>query len=345
MMKNMKSLKRIGNRNRIEILLFLFITFIVLVSCIDPASRQFLSVEKITVINGFPYLLVEEKMSWGPGCCDPAINHIYSGSIFADNWQLSNEENNEIVDKFNGERILPIVDCYPKNRSICYRITETGNIDYSEDGGESWNRDWKIPVGRERYMKGYIGITGSDYVEISTIPRDLAVINSGKSFIAIIPCGIQGLLIKRGNGDWERVAIRSEDEYVLSAEPLPYKAKNFSDLSYSVGWELQLSVYFVAILAIVLYFRGRKVVKTRISDQEEKYNSSLDFLLLITIGYSSIILVSAWLAFILWGFGFIPFYEVSVTLTLLALIFSVIAWRRRFDKRFSNKMDIEDGDA
>ena len=137
---------------RHNLLILLSVVFAGLLSACDLISRDYLSVEKVVVANNVPYLRVWEWCSQGIGC-GPAEVHYYTSQNFGKTWyEIPPKPFLEVDDGSDVSKMNLISACVPSNMQLCYRLTGNEQIEASQNGGDSWQIDWRMPPGRKEYM-------------------------------------------------------------------------------------------------------------------------------------------------------------------------------------------------
>ncbi|MFN8386502.1 MAG: sialidase family protein [Anaerolineales bacterium] len=130
---------------------------------------------------------------------------------------------------------LPIVVCAPNNQNECYRVNGNGNVEISEDAGNSWRISWELPPERIAYL---------DRVNpgMDLGPHDLIIIKWKDQDYVLVAVGKEGILRKElPNGEWERISVQN-------AEPTPYRAENFSSI-FAAVWREALIWFLLSLLA------------------------------------------------------------------------------------------------
>ncbi len=320
------------NRKYIEIIVFAIIAFIVITSC-SPAYETYLSVDQIITDDSLVYLLISDDESWYRDNNDLSYYHYWMSEDAGQNWSSVSKNEIESLNELLVELTLPVIECVPDNDQVCYRIDGHEFVEISHDGGESWDLDWKIPLGRKRYMQGKglwerlgIPFRYSGGLESVSTPRDLKVIGTNGSHIVIVAMGKQGLLAKTTDGVWIRRGVVIKSDYERAALPSPYKASDFGGIADKLGGELFLIAFLSAMLLIILYNNGKRVVLAKNSMQDDELSEALDQLMEITVLVSVIVLFSSWILLVLWGYWIIPTYGISVGLSIVIAVGALYKW-------------------
>ena len=338
------------NRKTSELIIFQLFVLLVIFSCY-PAISPYLSIDQIIIDKDLIYLIATNEESWDHTCNDPACFHYLVSTNYGNEWLSVSDNDFGLEDEIELEKNLTVVECVPGNSQVCYRIDGNEYVEISMNGGSSWDIDWKIPIGRKKYMQGrgpfrLSGILPAyplDSVSVNT-PRDLKIISNNGSYKVFVAMGIQGLLIKEANEVWNRRGVIINSDIVRSALPSPYRAYNFPDLFDNVMFEIILSIILSAILAMILYNKGKGEFKKVFNKQTVDLIEELDRLLQITFGSSIVVLCSSWILISLWGFGIIPIYEISLALILLVTVIVINKWSKKKNKLIEKFEGIGTGD-
>lgn len=218
---------------RISLVFYIGIFTLMLSAC-SPAVYEVHVVEKIAVSNQVLYVQASEDCNY----CENVGGYVYFASNDnGETWREVASPSVEIIQilERNQNNKSPI--CLSDDPQICYRITDTERVEFSVDGGVSWQVDWQIPVGRKYYMQRH-----SLYFSPDTNPRDIKIIESGGGYFVAVAMGNQGVLVKTSNGEWNRYAVGK-------ASPTPYQSASFSEAT-----DVLFNEWIVAILIAIGFF-------------------------------------------------------------------------------------------
>lgn len=332
MLKNMQKRSDSKKRNPAEIAVFAVITFLVIISC-SPAYEMYLSVDQIITDDSLVYLVISDDESWYRENNDISYYHYLMSEDAGQNWSSVSKNEIKSLNELLLDITLPVIECVPDNDQVCYRIEGHEFVEISHDGGESWDIDWKIPLGRKRYMQGKglwerLGIPFSYSGGLDSVPtpRDLKVIGANGSHIVIVAMGKQGLLAKTTDGVWIRRGVVIKSDYERAALPAPYKASDFGGIADKLGGELFLIAFLSAMLLIILYNNGKRIILTKNAMQDDEQPEALDQLMETTVLVSVIVLFSSWILLVLWGYWIIPTYGISVGLSIVIAVGALYKW-------------------
>lgn len=152
--------------------------------------------------------------------------------------------------------MLPIVECSQENPKMCYRIAARGQVEESEDGGQTWRIAWRIPPGREYFMQR-VAEYGMCWRAVDPGPYDLILPKTGKHTV-IVAMGTEGLLVRQRDGIWELVSTSDYD----AARRLPYYARNLDEALKAVAREVDFAVLVALFVLWLLSFRSAQIVKS-----------------------------------------------------------------------------------
>lgn len=167
-------------------------------------------------------------------------------------WQTTRFDNLplELQSDLHESPLSESIQCNPVNPDRCYRIsTDQRAIEASDDGGNSWLRDYRIPVERITYMKHLARAPLSCTPEIDLTPRDLALLPQGEGEIVVVAMGYQGVLLRAPTGEWERVAV-------FESDPLPLKATSLPDIFWILIYETVSLLLFLPVAWTILHAKG-----------------------------------------------------------------------------------------
>jgi len=317
-------------KKNLEILVFLILALLVISACY-PSISPYLRINQFIVDDDHIYLIASNEEGWDHACIEQRCLHFLMSNNSGKDWSSISYLEFEFQGKVKAEPSLNKIECVSGNESICYKIDGNENVQISIDGGNTWEIDWRIPIGRRWYMEpanlwdAILPEYPMDDVSEFT-PRDLITISENDTHIVFVAMGTEGLLIKGIDGGWIRRGVIIEGDVRRYASPSSYKATSLLDLSDRIGLEIILSIFLAAILAIVLYTGGKREFKSEFDFQDEILSEALDRLMEITIGASSITICCSWILISLWGFGFIPIYGIAFALTILFTILIIKKW-------------------
>ncbi|MDW8327700.1 MAG: hypothetical protein RMK99_14145 [Anaerolineales bacterium] len=125
----------------------------------------------------------------------------------------------EISSTLFSEVTYPVLACAPDDPTHCYRLPDQSRVEYSTDGGRTWQLAWELPWGRLQYMKRYHligsckGIAGVD-----TRLNDVVLLSNNGQVTVIVAMGNEGVLVREPDGRWQRYGLG------YGAEPTPFSA-------------------------------------------------------------------------------------------------------------------------
>jgi hypothetical protein len=252
----------------------------ILSSC-DPLSLPYLTANRVIVVNGTPYIHVSENQSWGPGCCSLNENHYFVSQDDGKTWEEISSVPAEMPVAIEDPTKVQLTICVPNDEKVCYRIAGKDDIEVSDNGGKSWQVDWRMPLGRKRYMERNPDLTPFVHVIPDTLPFDFGILTTGDKHVVIAAMGNQGVLIKSSSGVWERYAIPSITKHPMLATPLPFYASNFNDAKKVLGTETTWLFLLTFLIFTFLSFSAwRRIRNTSEKIYRKKVQwSSLPFFL------------------------------------------------------------------
>jgi hypothetical protein len=350
MMNTIRKLFSRRKRNPAEILLFAIISFLVIISC-SPAYPAFLSVDQIIINESSAYLIVSDEESMWIECNDPSCYHYLISENNGSDWASTPWREFIYFEEVNIVN-YPVIECVQDASNVCYRIDGQDIVEISYDGGESWDIEWRIPIGRKRYMEseGFWEKTGifpdyPDPMENVDPPKDLKIISNNGSHKVIVAMGNGGLLIKGKDGSWSRRGVTIISDFKRSAIPKPYKASDFQGISDSVGTELFFLSIVSIIMLTVIYNIGKKELIEKNNWQEFETKEELDRMMEISVFSSLGFMFSSWILFVLWGYWIIPIYEISWALTVVIGGVLIFTWWKKKKKIVENFQGTIEEDA
>jgi len=207
----------------------------------------YLIANQVIVVDNTPYIHVSQNQSWGVGCCIEDTDIYFVSKDYGKTWEKASFTPTEKYSTANHPEEVKKTECVANDTNTCYRITGLEQVEVSNDSGKTWQIDWKMPLGRKKYMERNPDITHLEKVKPDTIPFDLGILSMENSHVVIIAMGNQGVLVKSPSGVWERYAIPFKSEL---GKPLPFYASNFKEAAQSLGTEtvwLFLITFFVFV--------------------------------------------------------------------------------------------------
>jgi hypothetical protein len=143
----------------------------------------------------------------------------------------------------------------PHNPLILYRVKREryrrereGRVEYSEDGGSTWQIAWQVPAGRRQFVDRSVreGLFAWPTIEMG--PNDLAF-TPDSSGTLVVAMGTEGVLVRDPSGTWARYPVGS-------TSPTPFStlnpAKVIDILDYPEGVVLDFSVLLVSVVVSIL---------------------------------------------------------------------------------------------
>ncbi|MFO7536932.1 MAG: hypothetical protein R6X32_02600 [Chloroflexota bacterium] len=146
------------------------------------------------------------------------------------------------------------IACLENDPLLCYR---TGHeiVEVSTNGGQTWQVAWQIPPERREYMNrlAFSGPVAS--VPINMGPHDLLLKLTGNDeHILVAALGNEGLLVRMGDGTWERKSVAGE------ATPTPLVAADWYEAHRPLAGEFAIwqSLWLFLILIPYAFNRFRR---------------------------------------------------------------------------------------
>jgi len=113
-----------------------------------------------------------------------------------------------------------VAACVDNNPLLCYRGIDE-RVEFSANGGQTWQIAWQIPPGRREYMER---ISTCKRLEART--NDLLIISDNEQeYIVVVAMGNEGILLRLADGSWERKRVGWE------TEPTPFAAESIFSLA------------------------------------------------------------------------------------------------------------------
>jgi hypothetical protein len=257
-------------------LLFTLALFVsVILSGCDPNGLPYLAVNRVVIKDNTPYLLVLERCSWGVSCPSSEQNRYFTSSNEGKTWQELSSPPLEMQPAIESPGKYQAITCVPQDSRICYRVTGGEQVDFSNDGGQTWQIDWHQPIGRKTYMERDKLYTMLLHVVPDTAPYSIGIIQNKDKYIVIAALGNQGVLVKSENGSWDRYAVSpsipsSVPDYAMpsntsrvipaSAAPIAYAATSIDEIKQSLNLEILRILLTAMIFFMTLsIFRWRRV--------------------------------------------------------------------------------------
>jgi len=219
---------------KVWVLICLVLLSLVLSGC-DPASMEFLFVDQVLVVNGFPYIHVQGLCSYGIGDCQ-LKDFYFMSSDGGYTWQQLDMPPAELthLPDTTGPQTRQI--CLSGQPQICYLIQGTSQVNYSSDGGRTWQVDWSIPQSRVYYVERRANLPFKESPTL--IPYDLAVLESATGHTVIAAWGNQGVLLKSPASEWIQIEIKVTDAAYPPATPIPLQATSLTRAIDFIGLEV-----------------------------------------------------------------------------------------------------------
>jgi len=215
-------------------------------SCFDPKD-----VFRLVVVDGRLYVgaAFSEWPSdpgghgWYVYACDADFNCEEELAEVSDDLWLALSRGNEGL----------VAACVDANPLLCYRGRDE-RVEFSANGGQTWQIAWQIPPGRREYMER---VSFCKHVEVGL--NDLLIIpDDNQDYLVVVAMGNEGILIRRANGSWERKQVGWE------TAPTPFTADNFlqavssTDTEYAL-WQVAWVVLLLTTFGLV-WFDGMRLV-------------------------------------------------------------------------------------
>ena len=179
------------------------------------------TVERVAVVDGRPVLGLS---LWEGG--PRSVAYMMEGLLA---WATDEDPPPDVLEEINRTVELPLTVCDPSDSPVCYRIDGRAQIERSTDGGQTWQVDWSLPVGRQAFLDRYPG--GPIQMcakEVDMGPYDMAFVDRDGDRLLVVAMGNEGIQIRTPDGTWERRGV-------LSAEPTQYAALSLGQ-AVSVVW-------------------------------------------------------------------------------------------------------------
>lgn len=234
-------------KNRNYLIFALCIIFAGILSSCDPMAFPYLIVNQVIIADNSPYIHVSQNQSWGVGCCIEDTDLFFVSKDYGKTWKKTSFTPAEKFPTTNHPEEVKKTECVANDTKVCYRITGLEQVEISKDSGKTWQIDWKMPLGRKKYMARNPDITHLEKVTPDTIPFDLGILSMDNSHVVIVAMGNQGVLVKSSSGLWERYAVPFKSEL---GKPLPFYASSFKEAVKSLVTEtvwLFLLIFFVFV--------------------------------------------------------------------------------------------------
>lgn len=213
---------------------------------------------------------------------------------------------------------LPLTRCVSGDLSTCYRIEGEEAILASDNGGESWDTAWKLPVGRRLYMGRIPGFCR----DIEMGPYDLLIAGAGEEHRVFAAFGNEGVVMRNVDGSWERQAVGG-------AEPTAYRAATLLDILVTIPAELGGWLLFVVIYGVgqyLFFMRRLRLILT-----------PLTWAVLIT--FSGIL----FLFYALLTWGAVPDWELLLLIAVAYCVPVYLAYRKWVSESYNHMDDPEKG--
>ena len=196
--------------------------------------------------------------------------------------------------------------CSLTNPPVCFRLTQSGQIERSVDGGVNWSIDWQIPEGRNEYIERSFSLNRPG-VPVELRPLDLAVYDTAGGVGVIAAIGNQGILVRTPQGQWESHAVGD-------ASPLSYSAKSlreaFSIVMPEAARSTGIACLFAVVIGIAAYITLRFLFQK--SNKASPWMPHFSRFILI---YPLILFAVLLLPYLLWAMGTIATLEAATMLS------------------------------
>ena len=187
---------------------------------------------------------------------------------------------------------LPKQVCLERQPATCFRITGQEQVERSDDGGQNWTVDWKMPAERKLFLERYC--TPMCWYPPDMTPRDLAVLESADGFTIVAVMGNQGVLTSqrtwadsRQDGSWQQAGV-------LSIKPIPLRATDLGVAAKVIAPEIVGSVLVgaLAFLGLSVYAWNELLLRSGRRTFRERLEVVLPF------GWSLLILIAVLMMFV-----------------------------------------------
>jgi hypothetical protein len=248
-----------------------------LLSACDPYSLPYLVVYRVSIYDQRPYLRSIIKRSFGLGMGDPEAGPYYASPDEGQSWQEVPARSEDLPPAIMAPESSQSEACVPQEPQVCYRLTYQPAVKISTDGGQSWQVDWQMPPGRQGYMLRQPELEHLLGVTPDTIPYDLTILETGDGYVVIVAYGNQGVLVKSTSGEWNRIAVRSADEEIRPAAPLPYQVTDFNEVTQALQsentWIFLLTADWAILLAAVGWLGLAKKTPDSKNSRQDWFNT------------------------------------------------------------------------
>jgi hypothetical protein len=129
-----------------------------------------------------------------------------------DDWGQVDTVPDEVAAELAQPRVYPHIACHPTNAAECYRVAAEEKVEYSADGGQTWEVVWEIPWGRRRLMEYWLQpilcmfCPGKEWgMEIG--PYDVTFVDGPEGPQPVVALGTQGLLTRTASGEWQGLNV------------------------------------------------------------------------------------------------------------------------------------------
>ena len=215
-----------------------------------PACLSYMTVNRVMIVDETPYLhaVVETDEH-----CYSREDHYFVSNNNGKNWKEVFSLPFEMPVSIENPENVQLSVCVPDQPQTCYRIAGKERVEISRDGGATWKTDWKLPIGRKKYLERDDTINRLGGVD--TIPFDLGIAVRKIGHLVIVPMGNQGVLVKSTEGKWTRYPVAVQHklyERFDQAYPPPFFASTVKEAADAVIFEMILSGLLAALFFIII---------------------------------------------------------------------------------------------
>lgn len=228
----------------LKALLYLSVLLLTLsMSACTPGPYSFLGIDQVAAEKDIIYARTTQYCNYGTCENGAVIRTYYASHDEGQTWEQLDFPPKQMEEDNEANTDRHVSTCLIDTPKTCYRINEKEYVEASDDGGATWNVDWRVPAGRKRYMERY-----SSGTNVNIIPYDLKVIETGNEHLVVVAMGNQGILVRSADGVWHRYPV---DTMV----PIPYEAETLREALNALAlFELPLMILIAAITLLLLTF-------------------------------------------------------------------------------------------
>jgi hypothetical protein len=239
---------------------------------------------------------------------------VWSYNNQIDAWQPITTVPDEVTIALAKPVELPKVVCAPSSPLHCLRIDGEPRVYETMNGGKTWEIAWEEPWWRKGYMERQAREPmrcGTRVVELRTY--DVASLPTGSHYNFVVALGSRGFLLQETNGAW------ADDEIFTFRNPSGYAGDAFIELVFTLAPENLAALILFALIMVVFPVVKRK----QLLGSAHGASSVMGTAFMVACSVPVV-----WSLFVLWAYGAIPYYELTVILAML-IIGGAIYWGLR----------------